>query len=60
VDPHRSVFPVRLVIDIWRTTPESQVLKWAFVILTAFTGPVGAFFYVLGCREPLRGPTRST
>jgi hypothetical protein len=44
-----------VVIDIWRTTPESPVLKWAFVILTAFTGPFGAFFYVLGCREPLRG-----
>lgn len=29
-------------------------MKWAFVILT-FTGPVGAFFYVLGCREPLAG-----
>jgi Domain of unknown function (DUF4396) len=43
-----------VVIDIWRTTPESPVLKWAFVILTAFTGPLGAFFYVLGCREPLR------
>ena len=44
-----------VVIDVWRTTPESPVLKWAFVILTAFTGPLGAFFYVLGCREPLRG-----
>ena len=44
-----------VVIDIWRTTPESPVLKWAFVILTAFTGPFGAFFYVVGCREPLRG-----
>src|ERR1700739_3600959 len=44
-----------IVVDIWRTTPESPVLKWAFVILTAFTGPLGAFFYVLGCREPLRG-----
>lgn len=44
-----------VTIDIWRTTPEAKVLKWAFMILTAFTGPVGAFFYVLGCREPLRG-----
>lgn len=44
-----------VVVDIWRTTPESAVLKWAFVILTAFTGPVGAFFYVLACREPLQG-----
>ena len=43
-----------VVFDI-RRTPESVVLKWGFVILTAFTGPVGAFFYVLGCREPLPG-----
>jgi hypothetical protein len=44
-----------VVIDVWRTTPAAPVLKWAFVILTAFTGPIGAFFYVLGCREPLQG-----
>ncbi|RDH76804.1 DUF4396 domain-containing protein [Mycolicibacterium moriokaense] len=44
-----------VAVDVWRTTPESPVLKWAFVILTAFTGPLGAFFYVLGCREPLAG-----
>jgi hypothetical protein len=44
-----------VAIDVWRTTPAATVLKWAFVILTVFTGPIGAFFYVLGCREPLRG-----
>ncbi len=43
-----------VIIDIKRT-PESPVMKWAFVILVAFTGPLGAFFYVLGCREPLPG-----
>lgn len=43
-----------VVIDIPKT-PESTVLKWAFVILVVFTGPLGAFFYVLGCREPLKG-----
>jgi hypothetical protein len=43
-----------VVIDI-RTTPESPVLKWGFILLTAYTGPVGAFLYVLGCREPLPG-----
>ena len=43
-----------VAMDI-RWTPESTVLKWAFVILTVFTGPFGAFFYVLGCREPLKG-----
>jgi hypothetical protein len=43
-----------VVIDI-RTTPESPVLKWGFILLTAYTGPLGAFLYVLGCREPLLG-----
>ncbi|MBG80052.1 MAG: hypothetical protein CMJ39_04985 [Phycisphaerae bacterium] len=45
---------VFVVVDI-RRTPEATVLKWGFVILTIFTGPIGAFFYVLGCREPLPG-----
>ncbi|MEO6976126.1 MAG: DUF4396 domain-containing protein [Gallionella sp.] len=43
-----------VVIDI-RTTPASPVLKWGFILLTAYTGPLGAFLYVLGCREPLPG-----
>jgi Domain of unknown function (DUF4396) len=37
------------------STPESPVLKWAFVLIAAYTGPFGAFLYVLGCREPLPG-----
>ncbi len=45
---------VFVVVDI-RATPESPVLKWGFILLTAYTGPVGAFLYVLGCREPLPG-----
>jgi Domain of unknown function (DUF4396) len=43
-----------VAVDL-RTTPESPVLKWAFVLITAYTGPFGAFLYVLGCREPLPG-----
>lgn len=43
-----------VIFDI-RSTPESPVLKWGFVLLTAYTGPIGAFLYVLGCREPLPG-----
>src|SRR5262245_56834812 len=43
-----------VAIDI-RSTPESPVLKWGFVLLTAYTGVIGAFLYVLGCREPLPG-----
>jgi uncharacterized protein DUF4396 len=43
-----------VAIDI-QTTPESPVMKWGFVLLTAYTGVLGAFLYVLGCREPLPG-----
>jgi len=43
-----------VAVDILKT-PESPVLKWGFILLTAYTGPVGAFLYVLGCREPLPG-----
>jgi len=43
-----------VAIDI-RTAPESPVLKWGFILLTAYTGPFGAFLYLLGCREPLPG-----
>jgi hypothetical protein len=43
-----------VAVDI-RSTPESPVLKWGFILLTAYTGVVGAFLYVLGCREPLPG-----
>ena len=43
-----------VIVDI-RSTPESTVMKWGFVLLTAYTGPIGAFLYVLGCREPLPG-----
>lgn len=43
-----------VVVDI-HTTPASPVLKWGFILLTAYTGPVGAFLYVLGYREPPHG-----
>jgi hypothetical protein len=45
---------VFVAVDI-RSSPESPVLKWGVVLLTAYTGPIGAFLYVLGCREPLPG-----
>lgn len=43
-----------VAVDI-RNTPEHPVLKWGFILLTAYTGVIGAFLYVLGCREPLPG-----
>ena len=43
-----------VAVDI-RSTPENSVLKWGFVLITLYSGPFGAFLYVLGCREPLPG-----
>jgi Domain of unknown function (DUF4396) len=48
---------ISVIFVAWdiRSTPESPVLKAGFVLLTCYTGPLGAFLYVLGCREPLPG-----
>ena len=43
-----------VAIDI-RSTPEHPVMKVGFVLITLYSGPFGAFLYVLGCREPLPG-----
>ena len=45
---------VYVAIDI-QYSPTSPLMRWAFVLFTAYTGPIGAFLYVLGCREPLPG-----
>jgi hypothetical protein len=45
---------VFVAIDI-QSSPVSPLMRWAFVLFTAYTGPIGAFLYVLGCREPLPG-----
>ncbi len=37
------------------STLASPVLKCGFILLTAYLGPLGAFLYVLVCREPLPG-----
>src|SRR5664279_366105 len=39
-----------------RKTPESPVMKWAFVIFTAFSGLAGALLYFWACRTLLAGP----
>jgi hypothetical protein len=45
---------VFVAFDI-RRTPESPVLKWGFVIVALFTGPIGLLLYILACREPMPG-----
>ena len=44
---------------MWRSMsaarPSPRCSESGFVLLTAYTGVVGAFLYALGCREPLPG-----
>ena len=39
-----------VAIDI-RHTPENPVMKWGFILITLFFGPVGALLYIFGCRK---------
>lgn len=36
-------------------TPEMTVMRWGWVLVVLYTGPIGAFVYLLSCREPLPG-----
>jgi hypothetical protein len=35
--------------------PELTVMKWGWVLVTLYTGPLGAALYVLSCKEPRPG-----
>jgi hypothetical protein len=47
------VLAVAFVAFDIRRTPEATVMKWGFVLFTAYTGLFGALLYVMSCREPL-------
>ncbi len=42
-----------VVWDQWTNTPSVSVMKWAWALTIIYTGPVGLFFYLLSCRQPL-------
>lgn len=39
--------------DAFRNNPEMTVMKWGFLLITVFMGPVGAAIYVLSCKPPV-------
>lgn len=41
--------------DAFRNNPELQIMKWAWVLVTLYTGPLGAALYILSCKEPRHG-----
>ncbi|MFC7694648.1 DUF4396 domain-containing protein [Paeniroseomonas aquatica] len=41
--------------DAWARNPELTVMKWGWVLVTLYAGPVAAALYVLSCQEPSPG-----
>jgi hypothetical protein len=41
--------------DLFTSTPEMKVMKYGWVLVTLYTGPVGLFIYWFSCREPTPG-----
>lgn len=41
--------------DSATNNPELRVMKWGWLLVTLYTGPIGAAAYVLTCQEPAPG-----
>ncbi|MFE9259219.1 DUF4396 domain-containing protein [Streptomyces sp. NPDC006879] len=46
---------VYVAYDAFTKNPELTVMKWGWVLLTLYTGPIAAALYVLSCKEPRPG-----
>lgn len=46
---------VWVTFDMYRNTPEPVVMKWGFILVTLYMGPLGLLTYVLACKEPRPG-----
>lgn len=42
-------------IDQYRNNPEPVVMKWGFILVTLYMGPIGLLLYVLADKEPHPG-----
>lgn len=41
--------------DQFRNNPEPKVMKWGFVLVTLYMGPIGFLLYVMADKEPRPG-----
>jgi Domain of unknown function (DUF4396) len=44
-----------VAVDAFTKNPELTVMKWGWVLVTLYIGPIGAAIYVLSCKEPRPG-----
>jgi len=41
-----------VAVDAFTKNPEMTVMKWGWVLVTAYLGPIGLVLYVMSCQEP--------
>jgi|GEM_PF-778375 len=46
---------VYVVWDVLTNNPELTVMKWGWILVTLYTGPIAAALYILSCKEPAPG-----
>ena len=46
--------------DQFRNNPEPIVMKWGFILVTLYMGPLGLLLYVLADKEPRPGGSTSS
>ena len=46
---------IYVAIDQFRNNPEPTVMKWGFILVTLYMGPIGLLLYVLADKEPRPG-----
>ena len=44
-----------VAFDQFRHNPEAPVMKWCFVLVTLYMGPIGVLLYVMADKEPSPG-----
>jgi FtsP/CotA-like multicopper oxidase with cupredoxin domain len=46
---------IYVAVDQFRGNPESAVMKWGWILITLYMGPIGLLLYVLADKEPAPG-----
>ncbi len=44
-----------VAVDQFRNNPEAPVMKWGFILVTLYLGPIGRLLYVMADKEPAPG-----
>lgn len=50
-----AISVVYVTWDSFTNNPELKVMKWGWILVTLYLGPVSAVLYVLSCKEPSPG-----